>query len=327
MVRRAILDHGETLAAEDQALPPGQLSADSAQQRGQHWNGAGGRWLVWAGRAIVWAVVLLIGYRGVLAIVTGQSQGTAAKPAGASSHVTFPVTLAEAYAMQFGQVYLTFSPAGAALRAQRLARLAPGLQPGWNGAGTEHLDSEQVAGISVTGPHSAVVTLLASVNGGRLLELAVPVYASGSGMSVSAAPALLAAPARIAPPVPSAAGSDQATATALQGQLPAFFAAYASGDRTTLARFAAPGAHFRSLSGAVSFVGIDSVYAPPGGATRTISVTVTWKLPPAPEAIGAAGSAPATLQMTYQLTVVRQGGSWDVQAVGPLAQTQALGPP
>src|SRR5262249_19786688 len=35
------------------------------------WRGAGGRWLIWAFRAVLWAVLLLIGYRGVAAIVTG----------------------------------------------------------------------------------------------------------------------------------------------------------------------------------------------------------------------------------------------------------------
>jgi hypothetical protein len=327
MVRRAILDRDDTLSVEDQALPPGQLPADPAQQHGQHWRGAGGRWLVWAGRALAWAVLLLIGYRGVLAIVTDQTRAPAGRPAAASATVTFPVTLAEAYAMQVGQVYLTVNPADAALRAQRLARLAPGIPAGWNGTGTERVDSAQVAGISVTGPHSAVVTLLASVNGGRLLELAVPVYASGGGIGLSAAPALLPAPARIVAPAPSTVRSDQVTAAALQSQLPAFFAAYASGDRTTLTRFTAPGSHIRSLGGAVSFGGIDSVYAPPGGATRTITVTVTWKLAAAADASGAVAPAPAALQMTYQLTVLQQGGSWDVQAIGPLAHPQALSPP
>jgi hypothetical protein len=337
MVRRAILDRGDTLAPEDQALPPGQLPVDPAQQPGRHWRGAGGRWLFWVGRAVVWAVLLLIGYRGVLAIVTGQPSGTSAKPAvSATSSASFPVTLAEAYALQFGRVYLTFSPAGAALRAQQLARFVAagqGTDPqlGWNGAGTEYLDSVQVAGIEVTGPHSAVVTLLASVNSGRMLELAVPVYAARGAISVSAAPALLPGPVRAEPPAASPAPSDPATTTALQSQLPAFFAAYASGDRTTLARFAAPGSHIRSLAGAVILGGIDSVYVPAGGTTRIITVTVTWKLASSAGASGPVASAPASLQMTYQLTVIRQGSSWDVQAIGaltgPQVQPLAAGPP
>jgi hypothetical protein len=332
MVRRAILDRGDTLTPEDQAVPPGQLPVDPAQH-GRHWHGAGGRWLVWAGRAVVWAVLLLIGYRGVFAIATGQTSGTSPTPAAsAASSGSFPVTLAEAYALQFGRWYLSFSPAGAALRAQQLTRfLAAGQgadpQLGWNGAGTEYLDSEQVAGIAVTGPHSAVVTLLASVNSGHLLELAVPVYAARGAMGVSATPVLLSGPARAVLPAASPPPSDPATTTALQSQLPAFFAAYASGDRTTLARFAAPGSHIRSLAGAVIFGGIDSVYVPAGGTTRIITVTVTWKLASSALASGPVASAPASLRMTYQLTVIRQGSSWDVQAIGALTgpQVQPLG--
>ena len=45
------------------------------------WRGAGGRWLVWVFRVVVWAVLLLIGYRGVTAIMTGETNtGSAPAP-------------------------------------------------------------------------------------------------------------------------------------------------------------------------------------------------------------------------------------------------------
>ncbi len=329
MVRRAILDHGEALAPEDQALPPSDMPADPFPQRGRPWPGAGGRWLVWAGRAIVWAVVLVVGYRGVLAIVTGEGTKTAAAPvSSAAGPGGFPVSVAEAYVLQFGSAYLNFSPAEAAARAQALSRfLPPGAdhQLGWDGEGTQRLLSEQVAGVTVTSPHTAVVTLLASLAGGREIELGVPVYAAGGGLSISGGPSLLAGPGRAVPPARSAT-SDQATAAALQRQLPAFFQAYASGDRTTLARFTAPGARIQSLGGAVAFDGIDSVFAPAGGTTRSVTVTVTWQFTPL-GGTSAVGSAPATLQMAYQLSVIREGTSWDVAAIGALTQPQAPGPP
>ena len=37
--------------------------------------------------------------------------------------------------------------------------------------------------------------------------------------------------------------------------------------------------------------------------------------------------APAELQMTYQLTIVRQDGSWDVQSIGAATQAQPQGSP
>jgi hypothetical protein len=327
MVRRAVLDHGEELAADDEeALPASQPPGELARPAGQQWRGAGGRWLVWAGRAVVWAVLILIGYRGVLAIVTGQEVTHAAAGRPAHSGASFPIALAEAYALQFGGVYLNYSPASANTRSQELARFLPpgsGSQLGWNGSGTQHLLAEQVAGIAVKGSHFAIVTLLATIDSGRMIELGVPVYVAHGGIGLSGEPALLPAPAAAVPPRGGGtAAADQATQAALQSQLPGFFQAYAASNKTTLARFAAAGSHITGLGGAVSFAAIDSLYAPTGGNTRQIVVTVTWQVPSLRSAAGAVASAPASLQMTYQLTVVKQGGSWDVQAIGAAAQSR-----
>jgi hypothetical protein len=181
-----------------------------------------------------------------------------------------------------------------------------------------------VIGIAVTGSHTAVVTLLAQFGSGRMIELGVPVYAARGGMTVSGNPALLPGPGKIAPPSGQLT-SDQATQTALQSQLPAFFQAYANGDRTTLSRFAAPGAHIAGLGGAVRFAAIDSVFAPPGGDRRRISVTVTWRLSPSASASPGVAAASAELPMTYEMTVVRHAGSWDIQSIS--ASTQSQGPP
>jgi hypothetical protein len=333
MVRRAILDRGDLLTADDEALPPSQPLPARPDQVAAHWRGAGGRWLVWLARAIAWAVIILIGYRGVLAIIDGRGSGTPASSGvrSASAGSQFPVTMAEAYAAEFGAVYLDFSPATAAQRGKDLARfLPPGTDPqlGWNGAGTQRVLDEQVAGVSVTGSHTAVVTLLARLSAGRLIELGVPIYAANGGMVVSGDPAQLPGPAQVTPPT-SGRNSDRPTEAALQSQLAAFFQAYASGDRTTLARFVTAGARVTGLGGSVSFGGIDSVYAPAGGARRMISVTVTWQLPPASNALtsGSTGVAPATFPMTYQMAVIRRGASWDVQSIGPATQTLTQGPP
>jgi len=333
MVRRAILEHDELPADEDQILPDDLPAADPASPRSRPWSGAGGRWIIWIGRAVVWAVLLLVGYRGILAIVDGEgSRSGSAPPAIPASTARagapgFPASLAEAYALQFGFAYLNFSPASATARGQELARfVASGVQLPWNGAGTEHLLSEQVAGISATGSNSAVVTLLALLGGGRLIELGVPIYASGGKLSVSGAPALLPAPALAAPPATSAS-PDQSAEAALTSQLPAFFQAYAAGDPTTLARFAAPGAHITGLNGTVMFDGIDAVFAPVGGSIRSVAVTVTWRLPAGASRSKGVADAPASLEMGYQLTVVRQGSSWDVRSIGALDQPQSPGPP
>src|SRR5215831_3594212 len=135
-------------------------------------------------------------------------------------------------------------PGPASQRASDLASfLPPGAsdpQLGWNGGGSLRLQSEQVAGVQVQDAQHAIVTLLARVNG-KLMQLGVPVYAASGGLAISGEPAWLAAPKTVTPPAPQPVTSDDVTQSALMRQLPAFFAAYATGDQSTLGRFLAPG--------------------------------------------------------------------------------------
>ena len=289
------------------------------------WSGSGGRWLVWPMRVVLWAAILIIGYRGVMAILLNEtpspSNSTGAAPS--SSAPSFPVSLGSAYALQFGQVYLNFSPGSASQRANELATFIPAnvrsLQPefGWNSAGTMHLDSEQVAGIDVRSANTAVVTLLATVNG-HLIELGVPLYASGSGIVVSGEPAWLPAPSSATPPNAQEISPDTAAQNALSSQLPAFFQAYASGDQATLNRFLAPGVSLSGLGGAVSFGSIASLTVPQGDTTRDITVTVNWVLP------NQASQVAPQVSATYDMSVVeQQSGRWYVREIR--ASTQPMG--
>jgi hypothetical protein len=305
-----------------------ELAEPADGQTGKPWRGSGGRWLVWAFRIVVWAVLLIIGYRGVTAIVMPDknSSGSSGAPAAAPSQ-GFPVAMAEAYALQFGSVYLNFSPADADERARELATFLPSGasdQLGWNGAGSLQLQSEQVAGIKVADSRHAVVTLLARASG-QLFELGVPVYAADGGLSISAEPALLPPPARVAQPEQPGKSSDPGAADALGRQLPAFFQAYASGDPVTLGRFLAPGATVTGLGGTVTYHSIAGIYVPPGGDSRTITVSVLWHVQAGASSDSQdVSNTPAGLEMTYQMQVVRQGGSWYVKSIGtslqPLAQ-------
>lgn len=87
------------------------------------WSGSGGRWLLWPMRIALWAAILIIGYRGISAIVLNETPSTASSGNGAAatpvpSGPSFPVPLGSAYALQFGQVYLNFSPNNATARAR-----------------------------------------------------------------------------------------------------------------------------------------------------------------------------------------------------------------
>jgi hypothetical protein len=289
------------------------------------WSGSGGRWLLWPMRIVLWAAILIIGYRGISAIVLNETPSSGNGPAATPTPSTpsFPVTLGSAYALQFGQVYLNFSPGTATQRANELAAFIPAnvraAQPefGWNGAGTMQLQSEQVAGVDVRSAHTAVVTILAKVNG-RLTELGVPLYASGGGILVSGEPAWLPAPSAASAPSSPAAASDPAAQRALLGGLPAFFSAYASGDQATLNRFLAPGASVGGLGGAVSFGSIASLTVPRGGTTRDITVTVNWVLS------GQVSQAAPQFAASYDMSVIDQpGGRWYVREIR--ASTQPMG--
>ncbi len=283
--------------------------------------GAGGRWLIWPLRVVLWTVVLLVGYRGIAAIVSGAPEPGAARAGSAGQGPGgFPVALAEAYALEFGQVYLNFSPASAAQRAAALAQFLPaGADPqlGWDGVGVESAQAEQVAGIRVIDPHRAVVTLLARVNG-RLAELGVPVYAARGGLVVSGPPALLPPPRAVTPPRARAVAADPAVAAALRRRLPGFFRAFASGQAARLRAFTG-GARFGGLGGAVVFGGLVQLSVPrSGGATRQITVTVVWRTSNGLPGRGAptVTTAPAQIEMTYAMTVARRGATWYVRSIG-----------
>ncbi len=115
------------------------------------WSGGGGRWTVWPMRVVLWAAILIIGYRGVTAIIFNEtpSGNSAGNDTGASAS-GFPVELGEAFALRFGEVYLNYSPDTAAQRAQELAAFVPAharanQQFGWNGHGTSIAESTEVA--------------------------------------------------------------------------------------------------------------------------------------------------------------------------------------
>ena len=194
MVRKATLDRsaaGWATAAAGAARRTRRADRPSPRS----WRGAGGRWMVWVFRVVIWAVLLIIGYRGVTAIVQTDRRpsGAARRRAAATGS---PSPSPRPLRCSSGQVYLNFSPADRASAPMTSAVFLPsGADPqfGWNGSGSQNLQSEQVASISVQDAQHAVVRLLAQVNG-QLIELGVPVYADQGGLASPAEPALLPRP-------------------------------------------------------------------------------------------------------------------------------------
>jgi len=333
MVRRSTVDRSPQPDLYSAGYDPGagnqQAGNGKRPRSGSGWRGAGGRWLVWTFRVVVWAVLLIIGYRGVMAIVLNETPPSKTPPAPAAPATSgFPVQEASAYALQFGQVYLNASPRTATQRASELAPFLPPGTPdqqlGWNGGGSLTLQSEEVAGVRVHDSQHAVVTLLARVNG-NMMELGVPVYAAAGGLGISGEPAWLPAPKSAVAPAPPSANTDNATESELMPQLRAFFSAYASGDQSTLGRFLAPGTSVTGLGGNVMFGSVTGVTVPVGGNVRHIVTTVVWEIPGGAAKGAPAGNTTANLEMTYALTIVRQHGTWYVKSIAP--STQAGGQP
>lgn len=328
MVRRSTVDRSPQPAVHSAGFDPGtgDLAPDDfgpRQRATPGWRGAGGRWLVWALRIVVWVVLLVVGYRGVTAIVFNETPSGPAPPPAAARKASFPSALAGAFAMQFGQVYLNASPRTASQRSSELAQfLPPGTNPqwGWDQSGSLQLQSEQLAGVHSRDAHHGVVTLLVRVNG-KLGELGVPIYASAGRLVVSAEPALLPPPARASLPSAPPAASDPNAQNALTPQLADFFNAYASGNADTLARFVVPGRTVTGLGGTVVFGSLTGVTVPPGGTTRHIVATVVWRIPGQPAAHNATVSPPAAgVEMSYALTVTKRSGTWYVKSIGPAGQ-------
>ena len=312
-------------------LPDADIQADGSLAAGPgigSWRGAGGRWLLWPLRVVLWTALVVVAFRGITAIIFNSSPAPAAGPGAGTAAGQFPVSLAEAYATEFGRVYLGFSPQSVGQREQALAAFVPpavlAASPslGWNGIGQLNLQSLQVAGIKVQDPQHAVVTLLALLNG-QLMELGVPVAATGSGLVVAGEPAWLPAPSRISPPA-APRDSDRVAQSQLMNELPAFFQAYASSDSGALNRFLVHGASVAGLGGAVTFDSISALRVPPGGASRQITVTVIWQVPEQPgSAAGNLGMA-SKLEMTYGMSVLDlQSGKWYVKEIG--ASTEPVG--
>jgi Conjugative transposon protein TcpC len=331
MARRATLDRGDPRAADDEALLADPAPARARRSAAKPRRGSGGRWVIWVLRAVAWLVLLVIGYRGIAAIVEGTPVSAPKTTPTAPAASAFPQTQAEAFALEFGSAYLNFSPATVNRRARLLAAFVASAndpQLGWSGAGTETLQSEQVFSIKVTGPRTAIVTLLAEVDNSKMIELGVPVYVPSIGqLAVSGEPALLPAPSQAAVPQTVAGNSDQTALGQLTSQLPPFFRAYASGGQATLSRFLTSGAQVTGLGGDVALQSVGNITVPFGGATRNITVVVVWRVnsSQAGASSSATGAAPASLEMTYRMTVVRQGTSWYVQSIG--TSTQSPGPP
>ncbi|MER6946298.1 conjugal transfer protein [Nonomuraea sp. NPDC000554] len=238
----------------------------------------------------------------------------------------FPADRGMAFAAQFAGVYLNFSPADAQSRASKLAAfVADGSQPqyGWDGFGKLAAVAIQPYDIETTDSQNAIVSV-AFQSGARRFLLSVPVYYSGDAAGkrfvVSGRPAILPAPTPADLPQVVGPEADEAAAAELKPQLEDFFKKYASGDTAGLARYLDEGRSLPNFGGAFTFVRLEKLVVPVGGATRDVQAVVTWLVPSGatPTADPNAndqGNGDGHLEQAYRLTVEKQGDKWYVNDI------------
>ncbi|XVQ12612.1 conjugal transfer protein [Spirillospora sp. CA-255316] len=331
MARRSAVRHGrETAVVEEDAVNGRALdpsadpwrASDADRRRGRsgggargggRWGGSGGRWWVWVGRAVLWAVIIVILVNGIRApferFTATETQTPGAPAADKGKGAAFPSSAAGAFAMQFANVYLNYDQRNAAAREAQMRTFVPDGadgQFGWNGVGQLQVQSVQVAGVDARDANNGVVTVLARTQD-KWLRLAVPVYTNNGAMVVPSRPALLPPPAKAAPPQRGVQERDTALEGELSSVLTEFFDAYARGNQAALSRFA-DGTAIAGLADSVSFVQVRAIVAPRGKAgERTVTATVAWAVP------GTAGGG--ELEQTYELALVKKGTTWYVRDI------------
>ncbi|MEY9213763.1 hypothetical protein ABH917_003209 [Thermobifida halotolerans] len=216
--------------------------------------------------------------------------------------------------MRFAEVYLNADPADAEQRADALAEFVPeGRATAFDLPGAElSATGIEVLVVDVKDEHNALVRLAADING-EPMTLDVPVYADqgGTALVVSGRPALLAAPDKATLPDTSFETDSDARAE-LEPILRGFFEAYAQ-NHEHLDRYLESGADIAALpDGVLQFGSVTEVRVPAAAQgtqedVRVAQVTVVWRVP--------GGDEPAELTQSYDVTVVRSGGSWYVRDI------------
>lgn len=310
--RGSVIDEGSSAAAEE--------PLDAAPRRGggrRPRAGAGGRWWVWVGRAVLWAFIIVVLFNGLWLPLRENFFPRAAQEPVVDDTVDFPETAAASLAVRFAEVYLNADPDRAGERAEALAEFVPeGRATAFDLPGA-HLSATgvEVLVVDVRDEHNALVRLAADVNG-EPMTLDVPVYADqdGTALVVSGRPALLAAPDKAVLPDTSFETDPDARA-ALEPTLKGFFEAYAQ-NHEHLDPYLEPGADIAALPdgllrfGAVTEVKVPAAVRDAAQDVRVAQVTVVWLLP------GEDEEDAAELTQSYDVTVVGdEDGVWRVRDI------------
>lgn len=271
------------------------------------------RWAKWASRLLVFLGIplLLVGMGYLVGLHRGE-QLAGRQPGAPAASAPSGSAAESAFAARFATAYLTYNESNPAQYRSRLQPyLAQGIDLGslWDGQGTQQVTEALPASTARLGGGVDRVTVAVLLQNGSWLYLGVPVHASGGRFVVVAEPALLPAPGQASWTHSAPANQDAQLSAQLQGSLTAFFTAYAAGQQAQLGYYTTPGSDVGDLGGAVTLVHLDQLVVDRGGSTqREATAQVTWQ----PQ-----GEQGTSLQESYRLTLVQQGGKWLVSSLTP----------
>lgn len=271
------------------------------------------RWAKWLSRLLVFLGIplLLVGMGYLVGLHRGE-QVAVRQPGATAAPARTGNPAEEAFAASFATAYLSYSQSNPQQYRSRLQPyLAQGVDAGslWDSQGTQQVTEALPASTARLGAGVDRVTVAVLIQNGSWLYLGVPVHADGKGgFVVVAPPALLPGPGQASWTPSNPTSQDPQLSAQLQGNLTAFFTAYAAGQQAQLGYYTTPGSTVGSLGGAVTFVRLDQLTVEQGGAQRTAIAQVTWQ---------PSGQPGASLQESYRLTLVQQGGKWLVSSLAP----------
>lgn len=288
---------------------------------------------------LITTCVFALGSCGVMGLVIGKSSGTTTAGLDSSDATRyrlteFPTEQAAAFAEQYAQLCMTFSPDTSSARRTDLARYASaGVDPecGWSGEGTSKAVSVTWDGTAEKlpeyGDHGRYLGVQVRTDDGTLTTLTVPVYVqdlkTGEGMRIAGDVGQMPLPARA--DVPEVDQSDEVVDDALSTQLqqkvlPGYFAAWGASDATAMSRFITPDATLTAttgLSGRLTNPEIGTVvalvpssvqdtdpYAYGVGQAVQVRVAVDWS-----DAMGVA------VRRAYRMTMVNTAQGWFIKDV------------
>ncbi|MFI5967081.1 conjugal transfer protein [Streptomyces asoensis] len=288
---------------------------------------------------LITTCVFALGSCGVMGLVIGKSSGTTTAGLDASDAnryrlTEFPTEQAAAFAEQYAQLCMTFSPDTSSARRADLARYASaGVDPdcGWSGEGTSKAVSVTWDGTAEKlpeyGDHGRYLGVQVRTEDGTLTTLTVPVYvqnlATGEGMRVFGDVGQMPLPA--AADVPEVDQGDEVVDDTLSTQLqkevlPGYFEAWGASNATAMARFLTPDATLTAttgLAGRLTAPQIGTVvalvpasaqnskpYTYDSGQAVQVRVAVDWT-----------DSKGVAVRRAYRMTIVNTAQGWFVKDV------------